>query len=291
MFLRKFAVVGVFSVVALGEAAYAASDPAVFAEGVISTGKEFTVAFTPDGNSVYFTRADVEHHVSHVMRSRRVNGVWQAAERVSFSDDHWSDLDPAISPDGRRLFFVSTRPVAGKDPSKRDMDIWVSRRSADDWGTPEHIDAVNSTAKEGSPTVDRKGNLYFFSDRGAQPNTNSIYMSRYRHGRYESPVKLGANINTGPSDTSPSISPDGRTMLFYSTRTGGNGKADIYISYFENGAWRAADNVGAPVNTEGFEYNPTISPDGKTLYFGRDRKIYSIPVSELRVNRLDRAWK
>src|SRR4051812_20324648 len=55
--------------------------PAVklFAEGIISTGKEFTVTFSPDGNDVYFTRADVEKKINHVMHSRKKDGTWQAA--------------------------------------------------------------------------------------------------------------------------------------------------------------------------------------------------------------------
>ena len=94
------------------------------------------------------------------------------------------------------------------------------------------------------------------------------------------PVRLNANVNAGPSDTSPFLSPDGNALLFYSERSGGFGQADLYVSTKRDGDWQAAVNLGATVNTRGYEYNPAISRDGATLYFGRDRRIWSMPLSE-----------
>jgi hypothetical protein len=259
----------------------------LFAEGIISTGKEFTVTFSPDGNDVYFTRADKEKKINHVMHSRKKDGAWQTAERVSFSSEDWSDLDPALSPDGNKMYFISTRPAPGKDPKRKDMDIWVSTRSGSDWGAPEHIAAVNSANKEGSPSVDREGTMYFFSDRQSEVNNNAIYVSRFSNGKYSPPERMDAAVNAGPSDTSPSISPDGRTLLFYSTRGGGHGQADIYVSTLENGRWSAAKNLGPLVNTEEFEYNASVSRDGQTLYFGRKAQIFEIPVKALGLKELD----
>jgi Tol biopolymer transport system component len=260
--------------------------PKLFAEGVISTGKEFTVTFSPDGNDLYFTRANTEKKINHVMHSHKKNGTWQAAERLHFSSDDWSDLDPGLSPDGTKLYFVSTRPAPGKNPNKKDMDIWVSTRTGNDWGAPEYIAAVNSDGKEGSPTVDRQGNMYFFSDRQSEVQNNAIYVSRFKEGKYSTPERLDGMVNAGPSDTSPFISPDGQTLLFYSTREGGHGKADIYVSVMENGKWTAAKNVGALVNTGDFEYNASVSRDGRTLYFGRNRGIYEVPLEALGMKEL-----
>jgi dipeptidyl aminopeptidase/acylaminoacyl peptidase len=265
--------------------------PSIFAEGIISTGKEFGVTFTSNETDVYFTRSDSTSHVTHIMHSHKVNGAWSLAKPVEFSSSTWFDLDPALSPDGNSLFFVSTRLAPGKDATKKDMDIWVSRRLGTGWGEPQPITPVNSIGKEGSPTVDRHGNMYFFSDRGNQANVNAIYVSRFVNGQYDAPAKLGREINAGPSDTSPSISPDGNTMLFYSTRQGGRGKADLYVSFFKHGRWSEPENLGDRVNTPAYEYNPTISPDGKTLYFGRDGRVWFIPVAELGLSRLKKAWK
>ncbi|MEO8623100.1 MAG: hypothetical protein ABI625_18640, partial [bacterium] len=56
--------------------------PVVFAPGVISTGHEFTVTFTPDGREVYFTRSTASPRSMHVMHSVMRDGAWQPAEPV-----------------------------------------------------------------------------------------------------------------------------------------------------------------------------------------------------------------
>lgn len=262
-----------------------------FAPGVVSTGKGFTVAFLPDGKTVYFTARELnstaEKPPLHIYESTLVDGEWQPATRVDFSSEQWSDLDPFVTYDGRQMFFVSTRRVPGKTSTKPDMDIWFSERQGGKWGEPKWIKEVNSDAKEGSPSVDRRNDLYFFSDRGTGANQNSIYVAYFRGGHYSAPEKLPAAINAGPSDTSPWIAPDGKTLLFYSTRPGGHGQADLYVSFWKKKAWSTPLNLGPIVNTADFEYNPEGSRDRRTLYFGRGGKIYFVPIEALHVQGLD----
>lgn len=252
------------------------STATVFASGVVSTGKEFGLTFMPNGKEAYFTRFDSERRTNHIYRTSLMNGEWQSPTLIEFSRDEWRDLDPAVSPDGTRLFFVSTRPKPGGDPNSQstDMDIWVADRVSGNWGTPHWVEHVNSHDKEGSPSVTRDGTLYFFSDRGSAPNTNSIYSAKLVAGSYASPERLPPEVNSGPSDTSPFISADGNTLLFYSTRVGGYGKGDIYVASKSHGRWTQAVNLGPTVNTQDSEYNPSTSPDGERLYFGRNRYIY-----------------
>ena len=261
----------------------AVAQPAEFAPGIVSTGHEFTVTFTPDGHEVYFTRGFTETKQTHVMRSVLRDGAWQPAERVGFSVDDASDLDPSLSVDGQRLYFVSTRRHAGSDTT-RDMDIWVADRRGNAWGEPRWIPELGSPAKEGSPTVDRDENLCFFSDRGREPNSNAILCSARKNGTFTTPATLNANVNAGPSETSPFLSPDCSKLLFYSKRAGGAGQADVYMSRKDSrGDWGPAVSVGPSVNTAASEYNPSVSRDGQTLYFGRNGRVWSIPLASLGV--------
>jgi Tol biopolymer transport system component len=255
--------------------------PREFAPGVVSTGHEFGITFTLDGKEAYFSRF-AAHQPIHIFRTRFVDGQWQMPEKIPLSGDTWSDLDPFISPDGEHLFFISTRPADGRTGSTKNMDIWVADRSGTEWVAPRWIANVNSEGKEGSPSVQRDGTLYFFSDRQGGANKNSLYESKLLNGQYSAPILLPTPINSGTSDTSPFISPDGKALLFYSTRPGGLGEADLYASFFKHGRWTSALNLGPVVNSSGgSEYNPAVSRDGKQFFFGRDGKIYELPIAAI----------
>ncbi len=262
-----------------------AHSPELFAPGVISTGHEFSVTFSPDGREVYFTRYTASTQSTHVMRSTLVDGVWQTPQPEDFSSDAWSDLDPALSPDGRRLYFVSTRRRPSRDAAVTsttpEMDIWFVEREGSGWSTPRWIAELSSDAKEGSPTIDRNGTICFFSSRENSSGNNAIYCAAPTGSGWAKPVRLNANINAGPSDTSPFLSSDGNTMLFYSTRDGGMGKADLYISRRVRGEWQPAVNLGNVVNGPESEVNPSVSPNGMSLFFGRRGALYSVPLAEL----------
>src|SRR3954468_6181201 len=75
-----------------------AAMPVEFAPGVVSTGHEFTVTFSPDAREVYFTRSSTAPRGTHIMRSTHGATGWQPAEAAPFSSDSWADLDPAVSP-------------------------------------------------------------------------------------------------------------------------------------------------------------------------------------------------
>ncbi len=257
--------------------------PKEFAPGIVSTGHEFGLSFTADGEEAYFSRFEPKQPI-HIFRTRLVRGVWQEPEKLSISGDTWSDLDPFVSPDGKQLFFVSTRPYAGAASAsgKKDMDIWVANRSGVEWTTPRRLENVNSEGKEGSPSVARNGTLYFFSDREGDSGKNALYESRLVSGRYEPAKRLPLVVNAGPSDTSPFIAPNGKTLLFYSTREGGFGKADLYVAYKKHGKWTASVNLGSIVNSADSDYNPIVSPDGQELFFGRNSRLYMIATASIR---------
>ncbi|MCU1305396.1 MAG: hypothetical protein JWN45_91 [Acidobacteriaceae bacterium] len=258
-----------------------AKEPAVFSEGVISTGSEFAITFTPDSRTAYFTRSNRTNKTLFIFESHYSDGKWQMPTPVSFSGKEWADLDPCLSPDGKKIYFISTRPRPGDtfDPKTRQMDIWMVEQTNGAWGTPTYIAGVSSDGKEGSPTVSKDGTLYFFSDRDAKPNNNSIYRSKWEHGKYSAPEKLGPEINSGDSNTSPYVTPDGKTLLFYSTREGGIGGGDLYASFFKHGKWTPSITLGAVVNSPEWDYNPSLSPDRKFLFFGRKPGFMIIPVA------------
>ncbi len=255
----------------------------IFAPGVISTGRDFTVTFAPGGRELYFTRYDTLTKTSHILRSTLSPEGWMEPTEMPFAQERWADVDPALSPDGSRLYFASTRPRPSQAPqaSGKNMDLWFVERTKTGWGEPRWIEGVNSDGKDGTPTVDRRGTLCFFSDRGRPADDNRIYCADRDGSGWRPPQPVEGGVNGDSASTSPWLSPDGSFILFYSTRAGGAGGADVYMSRKVDGGWTAAINLGPKVNTQDWEYNPSVSPDGSTLYFGRSRNIWMIPMVEL----------
>jgi outer membrane protein OmpA-like peptidoglycan-associated protein len=95
-----------------------------------------------------------------------------------------------------------------------------------------------------------------------------IYISRREGKEWSKPFNIGAPVNTPGWESQPSLSADGRTLYFVSTRSGGVGGYDIWKSELKDGGeWSAPINLGPTINTPYDEQSPFIHPDDQTLYF------------------------
>jgi Tol biopolymer transport system component len=262
----------------LGCAALAQTQPELFAPGVISTPDyELDASFTPDGRTLYFTKSTPQFGtLLTIVVSRLRDGKWSKPEVAEFSGQ-WSDADPFVSPDGRRLFFISTRPVDGKP--KKDNDIWVMDKVASGWSEPRNLGApVNTAGRELYPTVTRDGTLYFVSSRPGGLGGSDIYRARLVNGKYAEPENLGPAINSRFNEGDAYIAPDESYLIFTSAgRPDDLGGGDLYISFRKNGVWTPARHLGAGVNSSAREFCPIGSPDGKYLYFTSERGFGDTP--------------
>jgi len=265
--------------------------PELFGPGIFSTGAwDFFVAFTPDQRTAYFCRANGDFTYYTILESRLMDGRWSEPEAAPFSG-RWSDADPHVSPDGSRLFFISNRPVSGATPSE-EYDIWtVERSAAGGWGQPRRLDgAVNrDSATEWSPSLASNGNLYFGTVRPEGKGGHDLYVARWADGRYAEPENLGDSLNTGAQEYEPWISPDERFMIFSAVgRPDGAGGFDLFVSERRNGVWQRARPLTG-INTPKGEFNQSVSPDGKYLYFSSTRgTLDSMPPAPLSYQEMQR---
>ena len=276
-------VAGCFPKTNVTETVAVGSTPTVFAPVIVSdTNFQWRVTFTPDGRTAYFAESPQFFPVSRtatIYRSQWTGDRWSDPEVASFSGQ-FSDMDPVISPDGSRLYFSSIRPVAGV--IKRDIDIWMTERRSSSWSEPVRLGSeVNTEADELYPSVSRDGTLYFASGPIA-PGTDAhfdIYQARAAAGGFSNRERLSSSINTAPAATdphpqaawefNPEISADGQMLVFASLRPGGAGLGDLYVSHRAGNDWTPAQSLGPVVNTAADEYHPTLSRDGRALYFVR----------------------
>lgn len=258
--------------------------PALFGRDVISTAlEEYRVTFAPDGKTIYFARSQAFFPVSRestILTSRFENGSWTPPESASFSG-RWPDIDPFITRDGQRIYFSSIRPVEGE--MREDSDIWYVDRQGDGWSQPVHLAAVNTPSDELYPSLGPDGTLYFGSDRPDGRGGWDLWGARPAAGGFSSPFNLH-DVNSPDWEFNPTISPDGRYLVFTSIgRTEGIGMGDLYASWSNGPTWSFPVHLNPWANSPADDYHPSFSPDGQTLYFVRRQSlarggdIYAVP--------------
>lgn len=246
---------------------------ALFAEGVVSTvDHESNASFSPDGRTLYFTKYDrAGQSFSAVVHTELRRGRWTEPRVAPFSGQY-PDSHPSASPDGRRLYFSSSRPVEGR--ARRDFDIWyVERDGRGAWGEARRVEgAVNTDANELAPAVTRDGTLYFWSVRPEGKGGADIYRARFEGGRYAAPENLGEPVNSKANETDFYVAPDAGLIVFASNRPGGEGQSDLYVSRRAgDGSWGEPRNLGRAVNSPASEGAPALAPGGRTLLFASTR--------------------
>jgi hypothetical protein len=249
--------------------------PQLFAPGIVGTGmhtRDFTM--TPDGREIYFCVILGQYKLSNIVGCRLENGRWSAPFVVPGLDQpgvHY--IEPHISPDGKKFFFASNRPVAGKEFSERDEDIWVMERRGDGWGEPRNLGApVNTPGGEFFPTTTVDGTLYF-TGPDSDGKGEAIYRSRWLDGKYAVPEKLPPQINAGKERYNAYFSPDGRLAIVPIWGLPDSlGGCDYYaVFHHADDSWSEPVNLGAAINTAGDEHSASLSPDGKYLFFMSSR--------------------
>jgi outer membrane protein OmpA-like peptidoglycan-associated protein/Tol biopolymer transport system component len=130
---------------------------------------------------------------------------------------------------------------------------------------------INSVNREYFPTLTADGQTLIFT-RVVNGNED-FYVSNKRNEEWEKAKPLSNQINTpNYNEGAQSISPDGKYLFFTGcNRPDSYGRCDIYVSRKEGNDWGKAINLGNVINSEYWESQPSISPDGSTLYFLSNR--------------------
>jgi len=150
-----------------------------------------------------------------------------------------------------------------------------SARADFTFGKPTNLGPmVNSEQEDYTHCVSADGlELYYMYGGVWDPNAAgwdlSVSIRPTVEDDWGPPTNLGTVVNSSNDDMAPSISSDGLELYFQSNRPGGAGLDDIWVSRraTRDDPWGEPENIGPPVNTETWDYNPRISPDGLELYF------------------------
>jgi hypothetical protein len=235
-------------------------------------------SFTADGKTMYFNcqvrpgRAGNDICVSRLIGTLE-DGKWTTPEVVApgvISLKETFDAEPLISPDGKKLFFVSNNRPGGYGES----DLWYSENIDGVWQTPKNLGPPFNTAfSDHCLMFTSDGNEAFWtSTRPGGFGGNDIWTSRKVDGVWQPAVNLGPNVNSPYSDHHSLPSPDGKSLYVTSARPGGFGGEDIYVTTRdETGAWGPLVNLGPLVNTDKDDRCPSLTPDLKIFMFDSER--------------------
>jgi outer membrane protein OmpA-like peptidoglycan-associated protein/tetratricopeptide (TPR) repeat protein len=212
-------------------------------EQVNSKYHEASLAITNDGKTMYFTRDNMsgskridydKKGTTHLKlyKASLVEGQWESIIELPFNDISYSNGHPALSPDNKKLYFVSDREGGfGK------TDIYVvDIKGNDSYGEPQNLGAkINTEGREMFPYVSQDSTLYFSSDGRLNLGFLDIFKSNLLKNETAEPVNMGAPYNSSYDDFAyfnilPSDEKEtGYTGYFSSNRPGGNGSDDIYM--------------------------------------------------------------
>lgn len=244
--------------------------PTVFAPQFILDGVHSAPAFTPDGNTVYWSRyytpEGTRSRTQHIFTSHVEDGHWTAPQLASFSGVY-SDGGPSITPDGFRLFYYSNRPSGlDTEPADEDIsDIWYMELTDSGWGEPQWL-ALNTDKHEGMPSVASDGTLYFQSNRRGAHGIFDIFVSEPEKGGYPSARNIGAPITSPQIEFAPFVAPDESYIIF--TCSNLPGRNGLNISFQQaDGSWSEPVLMKRLAEVGSVQRFPGLSPDGEYLFF------------------------
>ena len=237
----------------------------VFAESVIGDVAHSSPTITPDYKQIYWSIVKVNDKPRKIYYSEYCNNRWLSPKMLFANDDYNYD-QPFLSDDGSKLYFGSNHP--SEENISKKMRINVCQKTDTLWSTPEVI-----TGTMWTPSLTQDNVLYFIDQAEENKNNIGIYRAYYHDGTTLKKELLPIEINKKDSQNwCPFISSDESFLLFSSDRNKREGDFDIYISYRDKeDKWSNPINLGDKINTELQERFPSISRDGKYLFFTRSK--------------------
>ncbi|TCP22575.1 outer membrane protein OmpA-like peptidoglycan-associated protein [Tenacibaculum skagerrakense] len=210
----------------------------ILSPGINTQFHESSPVFTKDGKTMYFSRVnfngkklgkDKKLTVNlKLFKAERVGDDWGNVEELPFNSDDYSVAHPALSPDGKSLYFASDMPG-----TLGETDIFKVEIKEDGFGEPVNLGKnVNTTAKEMFPFISDDNVLFFSSNGHKGLGLLDIFQTKiYNDSTYSQITNLDHPFNSKKDDFSFFIAKDGKKGFFSSNRAKGKGDDDIYSFY------------------------------------------------------------
>lgn len=226
-------------------------------------------------------KADLGVKSCELAQQWKDNPMRYKLENMSLINSKQRDYAPSFTDKkNQTIAFTSNRDggLGGQElnTGTNHSDIWETKIDKNGkWSTPVLMPpAISTPVNEGQAWVSKKGDMIFFTrcpEEKGKNNKCGIYMAKKQGSTWGEATALPFN-NDSVQFGHPCLSADGKILYFASRMSGGYGGLDIWSCSYDakSNSWGQPKNAGPSVNTEGNEMYPTVSDDGKKLYFSSD---------------------
>ena len=247
--------------------------PSVFAEGVVTYPfmNHSSVTINKDMSEIYWSKWYNDESRQEIVFSALNGSKWSEPKVVSFSGQYSDDV-PFLSPDNKRIYFISRRPVSEEDTSNIERIWYAIRDNYFTWSDPIMISSIiNSEHIHWQFSVAEDYSIYYNS-------TDGMKFSEFKNGEYQKPKLLKEELNENYIGGNPFISPKKDYVIFSSKYLNDTrGKNDLYIGFrTKDGIWSDPINLGDKINGQKNELCPIVSPDGKSFFYVKQVEVYDI---------------
>jgi Tol biopolymer transport system component len=239
------------------------STPEIFAPGIVSLeGRyEYGISFSPELDEVYFT-ADIKNQGTSIYFSKIENGRWSTPGRADFTENRMSaEMEPHVTFNGQRIYFTAFDTMGYR--------IWFVNRLDGTWSKAAELNSPLNNKNVLYPTTAINGDLYY-----TNLSHLKMYYSTYQDGTYSDSLEAGIAYGLHGF-----IDPHNNFILLDAPKNNDSSKdRDIYVCFRnQDSSWTKPINLGKEVNTIYNESCPSISPDGKYLFFSRYDEAGGLP--------------
>lgn len=209
-------------------------------------------------------RTETEDYLKILNRQHRIFEKISLRDIPKYLQSRNSDYGTVVSPDGKYLYYTSLSPARNEKEN-----IWRSERLATGWGRPYEVEELNTDKNEAIGSFSLDGNTaYLFGNYKRGQLDGDIFTSVWDGSQWGNPQPLDL-VNSPYVEAHPYVFND-ELLFFTSSRDGGYGGFDIWMSEFAGDAWSDPINLGPVINSSGNEQTPFLTYDGRTLFFASD---------------------
>jgi len=183
---------------------------------------ESSLIYTKDGNTIYFTRTNInpknkkEDQNLKIYRSKKKDEKWQEPEELSINGENFSTAHPALNPEENLLFFASNRPGGFGE-----TDLYVSEIAEDgSLGEPKNLGPkINTSGRETFPFITKENELYFSSDGHFGLGGLDVFYIKMNDGDFGNLLNVGEPVNTYADDFAFGIDTESKRGFVSSNRS------------------------------------------------------------------------